>query len=171
MINEQLATVPMSRLEASGVCGDVPFTVDFASAAQPSFTVPPPKPPVPLHVTVSASTLFRFNSDKLEPGAEDAIVAQLGDRPLHADLTQPFLVEGHTDGKGSDAVNQPLSERRARRVAEVLERRFPNLAGRVTSVGFGAARPVAPNTIGGKDNPAGRRLNRRVEIHFAAPPP
>ena len=170
-INEQLATIPMSRLEASGVSGDVPFTVDFASPTQPSFTVPPPKPPVPQQVTVSASTLFAFNSDELGPGAEDAIVAQLGDRPLHADLTQPFVVEGHTDGKGSDAVNQPLSERRARRVADMLERRYPNLPGHVSSVGFGASRPVAPNTIAGKDNPSGRQLNRRVEIHFAAPPP
>jgi outer membrane protein OmpA-like peptidoglycan-associated protein len=171
IINEQLATFPMSRLEASGVSGDVPFTVDFTTAPQSPFTIPPPAPPAPVNVTISGGTLFDFGSDHLRPGAEAALLAQLGDRPLHADLTQPFLIEGHTDSRGTELINQPLSERRARRVAELLERRFPNLAGRLTIAGFGASRPVSPNTIGGADNPAGRALNRRVEIHFSAPPP
>jgi OOP family OmpA-OmpF porin len=30
--------------------------------------------------------------------------------------------------------------------------------------GFGEKQPVAPNEINGADNPAGRALNRRVEI-------
>ena len=34
--------------------------------------------------------------------------------------------------------------------------------------GFGATKPVAPNTMpDGSDDPAGRQLNRRVEIIFA----
>lgn len=169
LINEQIATLPMSRLEASGVAGDVPFFVDFA-VAQPSFTVPPPAPPVPQHVTVSASTLFDFGSHHLRSGGEDALVAELGDRPAQADLTQPFHVEGHTDSKGSEEFNQGLSERRAATVAAVLERRFPNLAGHLTPVGFGETRPIAPNETGGADDPAGRALNRRVEMRFSAPP-
>ena len=169
MINEQMATYPMSRLEASGVCGDVPFTVDF-TGAQPSFVVPAPAPPVPQHVVVSATTLFEFGSAELAPGAEDAIVAQLGDRPTNADLTQPFIVEGHTDSRGSDETNLRLSDRRAATVIAMLERRYPNLTGHLTPEGFGESRPIAPNDIGGVDNPAGRAENRRVEMHFAAPP-
>jgi outer membrane protein OmpA-like peptidoglycan-associated protein len=171
LINEQQATVPMSRLEASGVSGDVPFFVDFTTTPMSPLTISPPAPPAPTKVTVSGSTLFDFGSDQLRPGGEAALLAQLGDRPVHADLSQAFLIEGHTDSRGSDAVNQPLSERRARRVAEVLERNFPNLVGHTTTTGVGASNPVAPNTIGGADNPAGRELNRRVEIHFTAPPP
>lgn len=170
VINEQLATIPMSRLEASGVSGDVPFTVDF-TVAQPAFTVPPPVPPVPQHVVVSASTLFDFGSSDLRSGGADALVAELGDRPTLADLTQPFIVEGHTDSKGSDAFNQGLSERRAATVVDVLERRYPNVAGRLSPIGFGETRPVAPNETGGVDNPAGRAQNRRVELRFSAPPP
>ena len=35
---------------------------------------------------------------------------------------------------------------------------------RLAAEGFGKQRPVAPNTLAdGKDNPAGRALNRRVE--------
>ena len=170
VINEQLATVPMSRLEASGVAGDVPFFVDF-TVAQASFNVPPPAPPVPQHVVVSASTLFDFGSADLRSGGEDALVAELGDRPTQADLTQPFNVEGHTDSKGSEGFNQGLSERRAATVVGVLERRYPNTAGHLSPIGFGETRPVAPNDIGGVDNPTGRAQNRRVEMRFSAPPP
>jgi outer membrane protein OmpA-like peptidoglycan-associated protein len=170
VINEQLATIPMSRLEASGVAGDVPFTVDF-SVAQAAFTVPPPAPPVPQHVIVSASTLFDYGSHDLRSGGEDALAAELGDRPTQADLTQPFIVEGHTDSKGSEEFNQGLSDRRAATVVDVLERRYPNVAGHLSPTGFGETRPIAPNDIGGVDNPTGRAQNRRVELHFSAPPP
>jgi outer membrane protein OmpA-like peptidoglycan-associated protein len=169
-INEQQATYPMSRLEASGVSGDVPFFVEFTST-QPAFTVPPAAPPVPVHVIVSATTLFEYASHELTPAGEEAIVNQLGDRPTHADLTQPFTVEGHTDSKGSDATNQPLSERRAATVVAMLERRYPNLVGHLTPIGFGETRPIAPNELNGVDNPDGRAQNRRVEMRFAAPPP
>jgi outer membrane protein OmpA-like peptidoglycan-associated protein len=169
VINEQLATIPMSRLEASGVSGDVPFTVDF-TVAQPAFTVPPPAPPVPQHVVVSANTLFDYGSSDLRSGGEEALVAELGDRPAQADLTQPFTIEGHTDSKGSDAFNQGLSERRAATVVAVLERRYPNLAGHLAPVGFGETRPIAPNDNAGVDDPAGRAQNRRVELRFSAPP-
>jgi OOP family OmpA-OmpF porin len=32
------------------------------------------------------------------------------------------------------------------------------------AVGYGETKPVAPNQLNGKDNPAGRQANRRVEI-------
>jgi outer membrane protein OmpA-like peptidoglycan-associated protein len=52
----------------------------------------------------------------------------------------------------------------------VLERRYPNLAGHLSPAGFGETRPIAPNDIGGVDNPDGRAQNRRVELRFSAPP-
>jgi hypothetical protein len=48
---EQLATVPLSQFEATGIAGDVPFTVDFPAPALGTFTVSAPLPasagPVP----------------------------------------------------------------------------------------------------------------------------
>jgi hypothetical protein len=48
---EQLATVPMSMMEASGISGDVPFTVDFPAPAALvlpfDITPPAPVPPTP----------------------------------------------------------------------------------------------------------------------------
>jgi outer membrane protein OmpA-like peptidoglycan-associated protein len=73
-------------------------------------------------------------------------------------------VEGHTDGKGTDAYNQALSEKRADSVRSYLARQGVDDA-RLSSVGFGETRPVAPNThADGSDDPEGRQKNRRVEI-------
>jgi len=40
---ERIATIPMSRWEATGISGDVPFTVDFPAITVP-FTIPPTAP-------------------------------------------------------------------------------------------------------------------------------
>ncbi len=63
---EQVATVPMSRFEASGVSGDVPFTVDFPApprhivahpATPPTPPAPGPGPAAPVAGEVTASAL------------------------------------------------------------------------------------------------------------------
>ncbi len=73
---------------------------------------------------------------------------------------QKTLVEiaGHTDSTGSDAINQPLSERRADSVAQYLRSR-EILPDRIAAFGLSSRHPVAPN-----DTAEGRAQNRRVEI-------
>jgi peptidoglycan-binding protein ArfA len=67
-------------------------------------------------------------------------------------------VIGHTDNTGSDAVNIPLSDNRARSVADYLvSQGVP--AGSVSSRGEGSSAPVASN-----DTADGRAQNRRTEI-------
>jgi outer membrane protein OmpA-like peptidoglycan-associated protein len=67
-------------------------------------------------------------------------------------------VYGHTDNSGSDAVNIPLSEKRADAVkAYLLKTGLPDA--RIEAKGFGAAQPVADNATEG-----GKSQNRRVEI-------
>jgi hypothetical protein len=44
---EQLATVPISQFEATGISGDVPFTAEFPAPAQPPFFIHAPEGPVP----------------------------------------------------------------------------------------------------------------------------
>lgn len=44
---EQCATGLLSRLEASGVSGDIPFLVNFDAPPQPAVTIPAVAPPVP----------------------------------------------------------------------------------------------------------------------------
>lgn len=69
-------------------------------------------------------------------------------------------VTGHTDSTGSDAINQPLSERRAQTVADYLALNGVQRV-RMAVRGDGSRFPMA-----GNDSEAGRAQNRRVEIHL-----
>lgn len=68
------------------------------------------------------------------------------------------VVAGHTDSSGSDTLNQRLSEGRAQSVSTHLNTAGV-IADRIEVIGFGETQPVASN-----DTPAGKELNRRVEI-------
>ena len=67
-------------------------------------------------------------------------------------------IYGHTDSTGNDGINVPLSQNRARSVADYLTTRGAQSA-RIATQGFGASQPVADNT-----SEMGKQANRRVEI-------
>lgn len=79
-----------------------------------------------------------------------------------------MTVAGHTDSVGDETYNQNLSDQRAQAVGEALRAALPAGA-QVATEGRGAREPVAPNTEGGNDSPAGRAQNRRVSISFTPP--
>lgn len=113
-------------------------------------------------VRLSTDVLFAFGSADLSGRAS----AQIDDAAAKLrGVTGRVSVTGYTDSVGSDAVNIPLSLRRAQAVVAALA---PKVHGVVTllAAGRGSADPVAPNTVDGTDNPAGRAKNRRVEIVF-----
>ncbi|MEO8159208.1 MAG: OmpA family protein [Betaproteobacteria bacterium] len=68
------------------------------------------------------------------------------------------MIEGFTDGTGSNSRNQELSDNRALAVRTALLDMGIGAA-RIKSRGYGESYPVA-----GNDTAAGRQLNRRVEI-------
>jgi outer membrane protein OmpA-like peptidoglycan-associated protein len=70
-----------------------------------------------------------------------------------------FVVVGHTDKRGSDQYNQSLSERRARRVRDVLRGQFQFEPSRFDVVGMGKRQLLF---LG--DMEEDHRLNRRVEV-------
>jgi OOP family OmpA-OmpF porin len=71
-------------------------------------------------------------------------------------------VGGHTDDRGSDALNQDLSEKRAQAVLAYLTSNFPKIErANLTSRGYGEGKPVASNA-----SASGRAENRRVEFVF-----
>jgi outer membrane protein OmpA-like peptidoglycan-associated protein len=109
-----------------------------------------------LRVSLASDVLFDSGSARLQPGADDKLrrVADVLQRYPRTRLE----VVGHTDSRGSDASNQDLSERRAAAVRDVLVRDGVNPA-RITVRGAGEARPLSTN-----DTPAGRAMNRRVEV-------
>ncbi len=114
-------------------------------------------------VSLPADVLFEFDKATLTPAAEQSLrsVADLVRQGAPGAVT----VLGHTDGKGSDAYNEDLSERRAEAVAEWFARQ-PGVRDRdYRTEGKGEREPVAPNTRpDGGDNPQGRAQNRRVEV-------
>ena len=111
-------------------------------------------------VTISSDVLFDFDSADLTPTAR-GVVDETGRRL--AGTTGRVTVVGHTDGVGAPPYNQRLSEARARAVAEQLRATLG--AGRaVETSGRAATEPVAPETVDGHDDPAGRALNRRVVV-------
>jgi OOP family OmpA-OmpF porin len=71
-------------------------------------------------------------------------------------------IQGHTDTDGAVDRNQRLSERRAQAVVDYLVRAGV-AASRMTAVGFGQDRPVAPN-----DTPENMARNRRIEFTVKA---
>lgn len=69
-------------------------------------------------------------------------------------------ISGHTDNVGAAAMNQRLSQDRAKAVVDFLTDRGID-SGRLTFKGYGFTRPVATN-----DTPEGRQLNRRTEFEI-----
>lgn len=71
-----------------------------------------------------------------------------------------LVVEGHTDSRGSEMVNQQLSEKRAKSVMAYIVSRGINPS-RIRTFGYGENQPIASN-----ETTAGRAMNRRVTISF-----
>lgn len=112
--------------------------------------------------------LFEFDRADLTDAANQKIAA-VAEIVVRLAPERILSVEGHTDSVGTAEYNLDLSLRRALAVAEALE------AGgvgpdRLRTVGHGERQPVAGNqTPEGRDDPAGRAQNRRVEVVIERP--
>jgi outer membrane protein OmpA-like peptidoglycan-associated protein len=71
-----------------------------------------------------------------------------------------LAIEGHTDNRGADDLNEKLSNDRANSVMQYLINKGIE-AGRLSAAGFGPRRPIADNNTN-----EGRQKNRRVEFHI-----
>ena len=136
---------------------DVPAEAAKPPAAAP---VPPPTPaPVPKppeKLTFSADAFFDSGAQELKPAGKTALQGLL--TALKQPGVQSARITGHTDARGSDALNQRLSVARAQAVKDYLESQGVD-GSRVQADGMGKTRPVADN-----DSAKGRARNRRVEI-------
>jgi outer membrane protein OmpA-like peptidoglycan-associated protein len=68
-------------------------------------------------------------------------------------------IGGHTDGEGSAAANQKISEKRAQSCKKYLMDKFNIPEKQMITKGYGATKPVADNKA-----QEGRSKNRRVEF-------
>ncbi len=97
-----------------------------------------------------------MNQSNIEPRF-DAVLSDVAAVLQEYDRSVVDIV-GHTDSSGGDAINQPLSERRALSVADALINRGV-LRERLFVAGQSSRVPVASNATA-----EGRAQNRRVEI-------
>jgi outer membrane protein OmpA-like peptidoglycan-associated protein len=70
-----------------------------------------------------------------------------------------LTVEGHTDASGDLAGNMTLSEKRAYAVMQYLRQSLLISADRISAIGYGSDKPVAPN-----ETAEGRAKNRRIDV-------
>ena len=116
-------------------------------------------------IELPADILFDFDKADIRPTAAPAL-KQAADL-LRQSARGTVRIEGHTDAKGTPSHNQKLSERRSASVQKWLVEREGLHSLKFQIQGFGASRPVAPNSKpDGADDPEGRQKNRRVEIVF-----
>ena len=113
-----------------------------------------------IKVTFSSGLLFAVNKADLSADAKAELTefaSQMSDLP-DTDIT----IYGHTDNTGSASVNERLSLKRAKAVADFL---IKNGIGqdRIVYEGHSFNEPIASN-----DTPEGQAQNRRVEIFITA---
>lgn len=118
-------------------------------------TAPEPAPRAPVGRTVALTVLFELNSATLTAAARqqlDELAAVIKANPADR-----FAIEGHTDARGGDELNQELSERRAASAIDYLITRHGIAPDRLEARGYGRSRPLLP-----ADPFDGR--NRRVQV-------
>ncbi len=109
-------------------------------------------------ITISIENIqFKPDSAILQNSEKEKLkkIAQI----LSAFPDNDLLISGHTALAGNASSRQKLSEERANSVAEYLINLGVKDAHHIFTQGFGASKPIAPNT-----NTEGMARNRRVEI-------
>ena len=100
---------------------------------------------------------FDFNNDRIREESAPTLKEIADVLRRHPDWK--LAIEGHTDSIGSEAANLDLSTRRAASVKHALVSDHDIAAKRLTTSGYGEARPRDRN-----DTLEGRARNRRVEL-------
>ncbi|MES1188241.1 MAG: OmpA family protein [Myxococcales bacterium] len=108
-------------------------------------------------ITLDGQVLFVTGKAELLPIARDRL-NQVAKSLKELDDDKLVSVEGFTDSRGADDMNQKLSQDRANAVKDYLVSQGVKPE-KLRAVGRGEANPIASN-----DTPEGRANNRRVEI-------
>ena len=113
--------------------------------------------PIEVGQTIRLNNIFfDFNKTSLRDESFpelERVVSILKENPQ-----MEIQISGHTDDIGSDYFNNNLSKARAEAVETYLVKKGIN-KNRTSAVGYGKAKPLAPNSL-----EEGRQLNRRVEF-------
>jgi outer membrane protein OmpA-like peptidoglycan-associated protein len=103
---------------------------------------------------------FAYKKAKLSDSAHDNLDSLAIILKKYPDMV--IQVEGYTDGIGGVKYNLALAQRRVNSCIRYLLSKGVS-RNQLEGNAMGKCCPIAPETINGKDNPAGREINRRVE--------
>jgi outer membrane protein OmpA-like peptidoglycan-associated protein len=120
----------------------------------------PKKPSVTIvgkELKLTTQVHFGTNSSNILPDSQALLQEVAALLAQHTEVRK-VEIQGHTDDTGGAAHNKRLSQDRAEAVRAALVSLGID-ASRLTAVGYGAEKPVAPNT-----NEASRARNRRVQL-------
>jgi outer membrane protein OmpA-like peptidoglycan-associated protein len=152
-----------ARVEAPGYLLQViPLAVRPRSESSATFTLVP-KPARSLvsltakKIAIKQQVQFVQGSAEIAPSS-NTLLSEVADVLLRNRDLGKVEVQGHTDNSGTEEVNRELSERRAQAVRDWLLKAGVE-SERLTAVGYGSSRPLAPNITA-----ANRARNRRVEL-------
>jgi outer membrane protein OmpA-like peptidoglycan-associated protein len=134
-------------------------------AAKPAPTLTDTILSAPVNTAITIQEIYyELNEFILKPESHpalDKLVAMLQEHPQ-----MEIEISAHTDNTGAARYNQQLSEKRALNCVAYLVGKGIDKK-RLQYKGYGATKPVAPNTNpDGTDNPEGRKLNRRIELRI-----
>ncbi len=115
----------------------------------------PPPPPKKAAVCIDLQVQFDFDRDDVKPEYHDDI-KRVSDF-LKENPTFRGTIEGGTDAVGTEDYNLALSLRRAESVKKYLVDNLGIDPARLSTVGYGKARPIATNLT-----EEGRQINRRA---------
>jgi len=135
-------------------CASAPPSADAEARSRVRFE----DSPEGARAILSESILFVFGKTDFANAAEPVLDVL---KPAFAKARGRIIVEGHTDGIGSDEANKRLSLARAERVRQaIIARQVP--PNRVDARGLGKDKPRKSPEVTDQD----RQLNRRAEILF-----
>ena len=112
-------------------------------------------------VTFDSGILFATNSSTLSASSKNALTQFAGVLKNNSDCD--IAIIGHTDNTGTDAINDPLSLKRAQAVDSYLKGLGVSAAQIKSVDGKGSHEPVADNSTA-----EGKKQNRRVEVYMYA---
>lgn len=105
---------------------------------------------------------FKVNQSGIDKTAEVETFIATAKKYFEKYPDKQLLITGHTDSDGSDALNQQLSENRAKQTKSFLLKEGIK-ASQMTTEGKGEKEPIASN-----DTPEGKVKNRRSTIRLKA---
>ncbi len=115
----------------------------------------------------SVTIHFDFNQTELRPDAVELLDKLLSILKTYPTISLELDISGHTDAKGSEAVNLRIGRERALSCLDYMIQKGISES-RLKLKSYGKSTPVAPDFINHKDNPDGMAKNRRVVMKVRA---